>query len=87
MAYGLKVWDANGNVTLDVSDRITRHHGSYYYTITSPYTDVTVPGAVDDGTWFASTNGGHFAVVHGGYVRVRRFIAGVDNGILIVFRC
>ncbi|MDR2092267.1 MAG: hypothetical protein LBP58_02970 [Azoarcus sp.] len=30
MAYGLRIWDANGNVTLDVTDRLARYIGSVY---------------------------------------------------------
>lgn len=29
MAYGLRQWDANGNLILDISDRITRYVGQF----------------------------------------------------------
>jgi hypothetical protein len=54
MSYGMRVWDASGNITLDVTDRITR-----FVTSITPGTiaanstvSYSVPGIVDDGTWF-----------------------------------
>lgn len=65
MSYGLKVWDASGILTVDISDRLCRLHSSH--SGTSAYnralsTDrptvmvnraiISVPGLRNDGTWF-----------------------------------
>lgn len=90
MSYGLRVRDASGNIVLDVTDRITRLHGTYSYTLgnAAATLNVTVAGAVDDGTWNAFTTGGHIATVRSGYIEIRKVIAGGETGgTLVVFRC
>lgn len=54
MSYGLRVWDAGGNLTLDTTDRITRFVTSITPGTIAASTTVSysVPGIVDDGTWF-----------------------------------
>ena len=54
MAYGLRIWDANSNLTLDVTDRITRFVTSITPGTIDGGTTVSynVDGIVDDGTWF-----------------------------------
>jgi len=58
MSYGLRVWDASGNLTLDVSDRVATYVGAYVipslsalgstYTLTHPSYPI--------GEYFFSTN-------------------------------
>lgn len=58
MSHGLRVWDASGNLVLDVQERISRIHGVY----TVPNVSIPangsylfpVTGMVDDGTWFVT---------------------------------
>ena len=65
MSYGLRVWDASGGILIDVSDRLSRFHS--YHSGTSTYNRVlsverptvfvnratiSVPGLVNDGSWF-----------------------------------
>tara|TARA_R110002153_G_scaffold92322_11_gene224331 strand:+ start:10536 stop:10817 length:282 start_codon:yes stop_codon:yes gene_type:complete len=52
MAYGLKVWDANGNIRLDIGDRECRFVAFYTGTVAAGAT-ITIPvaGLSTDGTW------------------------------------
>lgn len=56
MPYGLRVWDASGNLTLDTTDRITRYHSTVTVATDaiapSGTLNVTVSGLTLDGTWF-----------------------------------
>jgi hypothetical protein len=54
MSYGIRVWDASGNLTLDTTDRLTRFVTSITPGTIAPQATVSysVPGIVDDGTWF-----------------------------------
>lgn len=58
MPAGLQVWDASGNLVLDVSDPISRLSGTV--TITAGATgSVTVPNASQGSIWYAVlVNGG-----------------------------
>lgn len=58
MAYGLKVYDTNGNVRLDTSDRMIRFHSTVSGTITQSSSPVTlyVSGITNDGTWGMSND-------------------------------
>lgn len=54
MPYGVRIWDGSSNLILDTTDRITRFVTSITPGTIAPTTTVTysVPGIVDDGTWF-----------------------------------
>ena len=58
MSYGLRVWDASGNIIVDITDRITKlvsTHSFSKYVVKGggPVThDVPVPGILADGSWF-----------------------------------
>ena len=60
MSYGLRVWDTSGNLTLDITDRLTRFVSSTVvsFTTTSPESDkyVYVTGLTNDGKWFVSSS-------------------------------
>lgn len=58
MAYGLQIFDAAGNLVVDVVDRLTRFHSSYYVTVTVG-TPVFVPvaGMQDNGLWAITSAG------------------------------
>jgi hypothetical protein len=90
VAYGLQTWDANGNVTLTVTDRLTRFYGSFSFSTpsTSPYTTfISIPGA-EPSTWFAYTDKPFYKieVVSGGVnVKAATYFGG-DVGNLYVFR-
>jgi hypothetical protein len=54
MSYGMRVWDASGNLTLDTTDRLTRFVTSITPGTIAPQATVSysVPGIEDNGTWF-----------------------------------
>lgn len=54
MSYGLRVWSQTGNLVLDFSDRVGRHHSSIFIGNLNPGQQVTIniPGFIADGTWF-----------------------------------
>ena len=60
MAYGLKTWNASGQLVIDVTDRLARFHGQYdIAAMNSSSADqwISVPGFALDGTWFWQTLG------------------------------
>jgi hypothetical protein len=53
MSYGLQIFDSAGSLNFDTSSRLIRIVGKYTGTATPNVSiPVTVPGAVNDGTWF-----------------------------------
>lgn len=65
MSYGLRVWDASGNLKVDVSNRLTRFVSSIYISFGSGQGDagydtkyINFPGMADNGSWFVSSNSG-----------------------------
>lgn len=61
--YGLRVWDLNGNITLDVSDSLSKVLGTLTLTFTVPsgqfsgppaIATVEIPGAFSDRFWWGS---------------------------------
>ena len=53
MSNGLRLWDANGVMTLDVSDRLTRvvQNQDCSFAVGVTAVSFAVPGYVNDGTW------------------------------------
>ena len=52
MAYGLQIFDAAGNVIVDVVDRLTRFHSKYTVTVQPGATVfVAVAGMDNNGLW------------------------------------
>lgn len=75
MAYGLQVFDSSGNLTLDLSSRISRLFGLYTYaSFTTPNAvNVTVPGISNDGTWYAYVADPTLScIIYAGYVNISR---------------
>lgn len=64
MAYGLKIWDANGNVRLDTTDRQFRYVAYYSGTVPNNSTvTINVSGMTNNGTWgLNETNGSNLAL-------------------------
>ena len=62
MSYGLRVKKANGDISLEITDRCTRYYGRFSATMSVVrwyqggvallQALVSVPGFADDGTWF-----------------------------------
>lgn len=90
MSDGLQVFDASGNLMLDISDRLTRLHGIYpvvaAWNVNSGF--VSVPGMVDDGSWhcFANASYGvgtaqpiYMGVASGGFNWMRFGLTGALN--------
>jgi hypothetical protein len=87
MTLGLRVWGSNGSIVLDVTDRITRFLGVYYFSIPNgrASVDISVPGA-SPGTWFAVSMEA-FAFVMNNIIRVTRpGTYGSLSGTVLVFR-
>jgi len=58
MAYGLKVYDASGNVRLDTTDREFRYVADYSGNLAAgTTTNITVTGLSNDGTWGVNEQG------------------------------
>lgn len=54
MTQGLRVWNASGNLMLDVTDRISRYVGNFPFTIPANQRTVFIPIAgVEASSWFA----------------------------------
>jgi hypothetical protein len=54
MSYGLQIFDSTGSLNFDSSSRLIRIVGKYTGTAAADTNvQVSVPGAVNDGTWFA----------------------------------
>lgn len=52
MAYGLKIYDASGNIRLDTTDRECRFVGLYTGSVAASSTsNISVTGMSNDGTW------------------------------------
>lgn len=87
MTNGLRVWGSNGSLVLDVTDRITRFFGVYYFSIPGGRVsvDISVPGA-SPGTWFAVSMEA-FAFAMNNIIRVTRpGTYGPLSGTVLVFR-
>jgi hypothetical protein len=61
MSYGLQIYRADGQIQLDISDRITKLYGTYSGNASlvngaaTPKVHsafISVPGLVDDGSWY-----------------------------------
>lgn len=92
MSFGLRVWDAAGNVALDIGDRVMRYISSHSYTIPTNSTSISisVPGMVNDGTWVVVPAGieiHHWAVVGSNLFTMARLgDQGNESSIALVFR-
>ena len=58
MSYGLRVWDASGNIIVDITDRITKLVSTHSFSkllvteVSLVTHDVSVPGILANGSWF-----------------------------------
>lgn len=54
MSSGIKVWNAAGQVIIDVSDRLAYHHSTInlWNIGTRASSTISIPGYSTDGTWF-----------------------------------
>ena len=90
MSQGIKVWDAAGRVVVDISDRLPRFIGSYYFYIGAgaESTTISVPGAVP-GEWYAfqPANSGNLCYVNWGSIFINRHFAdpAAEDGYIDVF--
>ena len=57
MSQGLRVWDASGVLSLDITNRLTKEHSTYSFSIPAytPTFNIYVPGIENNGTWFVIT--------------------------------
>lgn len=59
MAYGLRVWDKDGNLTLDVTDRITRVLGTFMTTAGTSASGTVINNELLSGTpWYTILSDG-----------------------------
>lgn len=92
MAYGLKTWNASGVLTVDISDRLTRYVGAYYFNLpaNTVTTTLSLPGA-ESSTYFAFVNSlsqDVYATMGADVININRtnFTTGAVEGIVNVFR-
>lgn len=54
MSRGIKIWNAAGQVIVDVSDRLAYHHSTInlWNIGTRASSTISIPGYSTDGTWF-----------------------------------
>lgn len=92
MSYGLRVWDASGNLRLDISDRITRFWGEYTISFTTTSAEspkyISVPDMTTDGTWFVlSSSNNVVCYVEGARVRAEKMYPYMTStATILVFR-
>lgn len=94
MSHGLRVYNSSGQITLDLTDRLSRFIGVFSYASIPPGGTVTlsVPGFTNDGTWFYSnTNYGDIYLafsVSAGSISITNHspYQGSAAGSVIVFR-
>ena len=95
MSYGLRVWNANGVLTLDITDRITRYISTHPFSMRIPVDqwndnyslNVPVSGIATDGSWFVvgdyeyQSGTEQFSyTIFSGYVRVSIYSIRYDGG-------
>lgn len=72
---GLQVRDAEGNIVADLTDKLAKlmASGELTFTTSSQSYTISVPGMVDDGTWYVSCTGYVVTRINNGSFTVRRF--------------
>lgn len=92
--FGVRVWDAAGNLNVDVTHRLGRIVGTYSVNVARdvPLT-INVPGFANDGTWIALMYGEMIAIETGaGFVRLTYPSGWLANGLsrsatVYIYRC
>lgn len=92
MSHGLRVWDEQGHVVLDVSDRLQRFHSKHTVTFSSgSWASFPVEGLKDDGSWVVLAFQTYIAVdIAPGQVLLRRDIRSGSINVTVtfyVYRC
>ena len=86
MSYGLRVWDVNGNLTLDITNRLTRIWSTHSFSVAANSSqNIAIPGISTDGTWgvyspFIPSR------IFSGYVTIYNRASVTQNGTLLVVR-
>ena len=74
MSTGIRAWDINGNLILDLTDRITKQ--MYSGAITLPAgidaTTISAPGLVSDDSWMVVVSSGCYVQYGSGSFVLRR---------------
>ncbi|QIW86567.1 hypothetical protein AMA2_8 [Achromobacter phage AMA2] len=93
MSTGLKAWDINGALVLDLTDRITKVVASGFVTLSSasPAATIYVPGLVADESWMVIASGGTYVQYGSGYFVLRMsnsfgFVPGFDVSYTVLRR-
>ncbi len=75
MPAGMQAFDANGNLVADLTDRLAKliASGSLTFTAAPQRFTISVPGMVNDGTWYVSCTGQVVTRIFSGYFEVVRF--------------
>ena len=85
MSYGLRVWDASGNLTLDVTNRITRIISSHGFSIAANSSQaISVPGITTDGTWIAYAPLAPCTINSGSVTVYNRFTSTLSGTLLVL---
>jgi hypothetical protein len=92
MAYGLQCFTSSGNLTVDVSDRLSALIGTYSWSIGSGSTETTISvSGADPSIHFAYDASGSsvHARVESGLIRVTRIrsaYTSAESGSVVMFR-
>lgn len=91
MSHGLKVWDANSQEVLSITDWLPRLAGTRNYSFADPGANtasVSFEGVRNDGRWAAICPGGnHWATISSNVITVDRstLFRGSESGTVLVF--
>lgn len=85
MPAGLQVWDAQGRIVVDLTDRLAKVVASGSAGMMSPSNStfrksIPIAGMANDGTWFVQATEFVVVEIFSGYFRLSRFeLYGGDN--------
>lgn len=91
MAYGLQIYDASSNLTLDTNWRLIRFSAFYSGTVTfgSPIT-ISVTGLINDGTWGYNNSVEDSwdirTTLNSGSITVTALVSGTQSYNILLFR-
>lgn len=88
MAFGLIVYDASGNITVDITDRLTRHYGSFTISLGgNQSTFISLSGMTNNPSWVFICNNDSFSFSAGsGGFTVKNTYFQSSSGTLEVYK-
>jgi len=88
MDYGLRCFDSSGNVTIDITDRLTRFHSDYSVSLSyNQTTTIAINGFVDDGTWVVICDNYWYTITrNSGSITLKNNYGGTSPGYIQVYK-